>query len=55
MSTTAKLGGYGLVLAAVLAAGLAAGAAAGPIDVGGSSEPETHTPTGFDGHEGRHP
>lgn len=55
MSTATKLGGYGLILAAVLAAGLAAGAAAGPIDVGGSTEPRTHTPTGFGGHEGSHP
>ena len=55
MSPATKVGGYGLVLAAVLAAGLAMGAAAGPIDVGGTSERETHTPTGFGGHEGRHP
>ena len=55
MRPSAKLGGYGLVLAAVLAAGLVAGAAAGPIDVGGSSEADTHTPAGFGPHEGLHP
>lgn len=32
----AKVGAYGLVLAAIFAAGAAVGAAVGPIDVGGS-------------------
>ena len=37
MNAGAKLGAYGLLLAAVLGGGAAVGAAAGPIDVGGDS------------------
>lgn len=38
MNAGAKLGAYGLLLAAVLGGGAAVGSAAGPIDVGGSAE-----------------
>nr|MBA3803012.1 hypothetical protein [Acidimicrobiia bacterium] len=40
MNAGAKLGAYGLLLAAVLGGGAAAGAIAGPIDVGGSTPHE---------------
>lgn len=53
MTTGARLGAYGLVLAAALAIGAALGSVAGPIDVGGDDhrdDPETSTTV----HEGDH-
>ena len=52
MSVPARLGAFGLVLAAALAAGLAVGAAAGPIDIGGDPHPPDHdSPLPDDTHD----
>lgn len=41
MRTSAKLGAYGLVLAAAFGGGAALGTAVGPIDVGGGTSHES--------------
>ncbi len=51
MTTGARLGAYGLVLAAALAVGAGLGAVAGPIDVGGDEHRDdpVHTLDADDG------